>query len=114
MLANSMLIFAVGDVRTYVLISTALSIFVVLLLLDLVMRREWVKQNLPQNCIRYLSIRWAPFAPRWEVYWHPGFRVTYIDSEGRTHKAYCRPRDISWHSPLVWVKDELTSKTTAR
>ncbi len=108
MLGNPTQIFPVSDVRPYLLIAVALSIFAVLLLLDLVMRREWVKQNLPHNCIKYLSIRWAPFAPGWEIYWHPGFRVTYIDSEGRTHKAYCRPRDITWHCALVWVKDELT------
>ena len=110
MFDTAMQTFAVGDMKAYVLISAALSVLVVLLLLDLVLRREWVKQNLPHSCIKYVSIRWAPFAPGWEIYWRPGFRVRYIDGEGRIHKAYCRPRDITWHCPLVWVKDELTDE----
>jgi hypothetical protein len=96
-----------GATRAYLLFGGALAVFVVLLLLDLVLRREWVKQNLPQLCARYVSIRWAPLGPGWGVYWHPAFRVVYLDAEGRMHKAYCGPRNITWHSPLVWVKDEL-------
>jgi hypothetical protein len=107
MFCAALQIFAVGDVRPYVLISAALGIFVILLLLDLALRREWVKQNLPHTCIKSISIRWAPFAPGWGVYWRPGFRVIYIDGAGRVHKAYCRPRNITWRCPLVWVRDEL-------
>ena len=110
MFCAALQIFVVGDVRLYVLISAALGIFVVLLLLDLALRREWVKQNLPHTCIKSVSIRWAPFAPGWGVYWRPGFRVIYIDGAGRVHKAYCRPRNITWRSPLVWVRDELTDE----
>ena len=88
------------------LTGVALTILVALVLLDLLLRREWVKQNLAQLGAKVVSIRWAPFAPGWGVYWRPAFRVIYADTEGRLHKAYCRPRNISWHSPLVWVRDE--------
>ncbi len=100
---------AVGavEMRPYVLLGVVVAVFLLLLLLDLALRREWVKRNLPSGCARYLSIRWAPFAPGWGAYWTPGFRVMYVDHDGRRHRAYCRPWEITWHSPLVWVRDQV-------
>jgi hypothetical protein len=98
------------EVRPYALMGAVLATFVVLLMLDLALRREWVKRNLPRSCARWVSIRWAPLAPGWAVYWRPGFRVIYFDGDGRRHKAYCRPWDIKWRSPLAWVRDEITDE----
>ena len=106
MFINPLARFAAGG-RAYVLIGVALAIFILLMLLDLARRREWVKRNLPENCAKYASIRWAPFAPGWGVYWHPAFRVIYVDVERRVHRVYCRPVNITWHPRLVWMKDEL-------
>jgi hypothetical protein len=47
------------NIRAYVLAGASLAVLLVLLLLDLVLRREWVKQNLPQLGAKVVSIRWG-------------------------------------------------------
>lgn len=97
-----------ADIRVYALPALVLVIVAILLFLNTIVFRERVKRSLPENCLKWVSIRWSPLAPGWEIYWHPGFRVIYIDAQRRVHKAYCRPMDITWRSPMVWTKDEVT------
>ena len=54
---------AATEIQAYVLTGAALTILAALVLLDLLLCREWVKQNLPQLGARIVSIRWARSLP---------------------------------------------------
>jgi len=104
-----------GDTLLYAAIAAIISIVALLMFLDAMFRREAVKRELQERGCEPLHIRWRPlayWAPHFQYHAVTPFRVIYLDTEKRLHKAYCYVDQDLFGSPfgrrrVNWVKDEL-------
>jgi hypothetical protein len=100
------------DLDPYFAIAAALGIFMVLWFLSAMHSRETVKRDLRNRGCVPLRIWWIPFGFWASHWWSIPFRVSYLDLEGRKHRAYCSVHPDLFKPPLsglevAWTKDEV-------
>lgn len=91
------------DIGCYLRLLACIGIVGVVLLLHLLLAREWVKSDLRARGFRPVRVRWWPWT-LWP-FWGPAFRVCYADADGSIHQALCGV--CGWHRPVRWRNDRV-------
>ena len=86
-------------------------IFLVLIGLGLVMKREWVKDHLRTKGCAAERVRWSLIGPnlreRFGLF-GTVFRVSYRDVFGNEHEGWCVVPRYRWRQ-VKWLRDEIVS-----
>ena len=88
-------------------------IVVILFVLGLAMKREWVKEDLRKRGHLPVRVRWSLFGPSLTErlgIWGTVFRVSYRDLFGNEHEGWCVVPRYRWRQ-LKWLRNKVASTT---
>ena len=92
------------SVQMWLNIAAIPGIIGVVVLLNVLLCREWVKAHLRNRGLQPRHVRWRSLA-----FFQCAFRVIYCDLRGRIHRATCW---TYWHRRCVtWESDEIIDHT---